>query len=234
MNRRLISIMFLLLFKVNLLFAVSESGFSKEFASIKSGQTITIKTLIEHLNDMEKPVSIPDFLKTLPRPFKLTASTSIYSLQPSDGPDSPRFFLFFGSLIMALVPTGPGSNSIELAFQVSETQSVKGEINFPVISDLASDDPYKEILSNLPTVSYCSGCHKNEQAMGRLSSLPPTALRSDILAPAPDTVLTTESLKKLRENCLGSDSIRCSVIKELLQPGWTLARFPPKASFLSF
>ena len=234
MNRRLISIMFLLLFQVKMLFAVSESGFSKEFASIKSGQTITIKTLIEHLNDMEKPVSILDFLKTLPRPFKLTASTSIYSLQPSDGPDSPRFFLFFGSLIMALVPTGPGSNSIELAFQVSDAQSVKGEINFPVISDLASDDPFKEILSNLPTVSYCSGCHKNEQAVRRLSSLPPAALRSDILAPAPDTVLTTESLNKLYRNCLGSNSVRCSVIKELLQPGWMLAQFPSKASFLSF
>src|SRR4051794_26926429 len=58
----------------------------------------TIADVVELLNAMPKPVSLPCFLSTLARPLEVHATLSVTSAQPAVGKRSPRIFIFLDGL----------------------------------------------------------------------------------------------------------------------------------------
>jgi len=114
------------------------------------------------LNALAKPVTLPCFLETLPRPLELHAALSVFSAQPASGVRSPRLFLFLDPLIMSVVPDGVGRALLELGELQSETRSVKAEVEFPVRTELSQQDPFDHVLFNELATS-CSLCHQQEE-----------------------------------------------------------------------
>jgi hypothetical protein len=126
------------------------------------------------------PLDLTCFLESLDRPLGALASLSIFSLQPTNAPRSPRFFLWSGTVVMTVVPTGDGRNLLELGQQVSETRSVKAEIHFPVTAPLPPAQPYEHIIMEGGATS-CGTCHGFEQPAPQAATQ--NAFSSDVFKP---------------------------------------------------
>src|SRR5688572_8125053 len=64
----------------------------------------SILEVVGQVNALPRPVTLPCFLATLPRPLEVHASQSIFSAQPAAGRRSPRMFIFSGALTLTIVP----------------------------------------------------------------------------------------------------------------------------------
>lgn len=165
---------------------------------------VDIQSVVDWINAMEKPLTLPCFLQSLPRPLATHSALSIFSAQPSVGRRSPRVFFFFDDLILTVavdqdseedVPAELETHLLEMSFLVdkSELLTAKGEIKFPVISDLSNSAPYQKIDFG-EEHSSCFLCHPRESAFGTLEGQ--TIFQSVMLRstePLPIAELFTES-----------------------------------------
>src|SRR5690349_18615452 len=62
-------------------------------AAVGGAPPQTIEEVTERLNALPAPASLPCFVASLPRPLKVVATNSRFSVQPADGPNSPRIFI---------------------------------------------------------------------------------------------------------------------------------------------
>lgn len=122
----------------------------------------TIGEAIDFINALPHPVALDCFLQQLARPLAITSTTSTVSLQPAVGTRSPRLFLFFGELIMSVAIDGePGNHLLEFGELITPTQSIKGEIAFPVHDILSHSAPMDRVLDP-GKGSECRICHGGE------------------------------------------------------------------------
>jgi hypothetical protein len=140
----------------------------------------SISAVVDLLNAMPKPVSMPCFIEALARPLELHASRSVFSAQPAVGSRSPRVFLFSGPLIMSVVPAGIGREVVEFGELLTESRSLKGEIQFPVEHELTMAEPFERLMFN-DTVTACAFCHADEQPAPQISEA--RAFTSEALRP---------------------------------------------------
>lgn len=172
----------------------------------------SISETVVLLNAMPKPVTLPCFLETLPRPLDVHATMSVFSAQPASGRRSPRLFLFVDPLILSVVPDGTGSNLLEFGELRSETRSLKAEIEFPVLGELRSEEPFERVVFNERGTS-CSFCHQQEEPAGVTGA---DGFVSQALRPrSEDRVPLTE----LRAEFVACDAAlepeRCALLKSL-------------------
>ncbi|MFO0679698.1 MAG: hypothetical protein U0169_24435 [Polyangiaceae bacterium] len=186
--------------------ACAESGFSLE----------TVATLADRLNT-RLPVDGPCFLASLPRPLPVVATSGTISAQPSGGPDSPRLFVLLPRVVVSLVPSGRGSDTVEFGEWVTPTRTLKAEIKLPVTSPLAWNAPFTRILLGSNTESACRACHRNEEPHATI----PGAFVSDAFAPEPGTFVSLETLSTLHDACTssGDASARCAMFHALFDFG---------------
>jgi hypothetical protein len=170
------------------------------------------------LNAMPKPVTLPCFLETLARPLDVYAALSLLSLQPASGRRSPRLFLFLDRLILSVVPEGTGSALAEFGELQSDTRSLKGELEFPIIAELTEQAPFESVLFN-DKITNCAFCHRDEQPAEAL--VPFTgAFVSQALQPRPDQRV---ALSELDAEVLACDATlepeRCAILKSIFGHG---------------
>jgi hypothetical protein len=122
----------------------------------------SVADVVEMLNAMPKPVTLPCFLESLERPFSLQATTSVLSAQPAVGKRSPRMFLFFDPLVASVVPDGTGRHLLELGERRSETHSLKAELEFPITEEVAPEAPFARLRYD-DRLSTCDFCHANSE-----------------------------------------------------------------------
>ncbi len=174
----------------------------------------TISDVVNLINVLPLPVTIPCLLEVIERPIKMNATSSILSVQPAVGDNNPRFFLFLTSdLMLSIVPDGEGSKTIEFSYLVGSGKTVKGELGFPVEARLAVDAPYSRILAPSGVASNCSGCHANEERAGE--GFPENAYQSDGIRPFDHQVIADYNLKIIADGCAEVDSPRCEIINSL-------------------
>ena len=153
-----------------------------------------IASVVAWINAMPKPLTLPCFVASLPRPIFYNATTSPISAQPSIGEDNPRIFIKARQLLLSYVTqerslriedpvTGEttsvwdadGVQLLELSYEVpsehSLRQSIKGELAFPIRDQLPANAPYAHI-NNTKTASICGGCHNNEVVVATLDGVP--------------------------------------------------------------
>jgi hypothetical protein len=124
----------------------------------------SIGDVIQLLNVLPKPTSVPCLLEALEHPLAVQATYSVLSAQPADGMRSPRIFLFFDPLLLSVVPAGGGTHLLEIGERRSESISLKGELEFPIEAALAPTAPFDRLQFNAQTsTSTCGFCHQNEQ-----------------------------------------------------------------------
>ena len=176
----------------------------------------SVAELIEMLNAMPKPVSLPCFVESLARPLELNASTSILSAQPSLGRQSPRMFVFSDPMILTVVPEGAGSHLLEMGELRSETRSLKAEIEFPVDRALEPSEPFDRLLFS-EDITNCAFCHAEEERDTSIDFA--SAFVSRALRPQPAQRVSIEDLVVEYEACDASEKPeRCALLDAVF--GW--------------
>jgi hypothetical protein len=198
-------------------------------ASGSPGDIDAVVALVNALGaERSFPVDIDCFLESLDRPLGFLASLSIFSLQPTTAPKSPRFFLFSGAVVMTAVPTGAGRNLVELGQEVTETRSIKAEIAFPVTAPLPPPQPYEHLVGEGGPTS-CGTCHGFEEPAPVAST--PNAFSSDVFKPLKSQEV---DLAFLRDQHLACDATaepeRCAMFAAIFAHGELVPRaFSDKA-----
>lgn len=160
---------------------------SEQVCDAPNGLQITdIASIVDWINGMPKPLTLPCFVKSLPRPMYYNATQSTFSAQPSEGATSPRVFFLIGELILTVVPD-EGSDLIldpetgrsipvwdsdnvqllELSYRVDNfddgsAQSIKAELKFPITGAIGQATPYQKIELSA-SASLCAVCHAHER-----------------------------------------------------------------------
>lgn len=122
-----------------------------------SGSPKTIEEAVTLINSLPKPVSVACFVAALDRPIKANLTSNSNSAQPAVGTRSPRIFIVIDKLNISVVPEGIGQDYVEFSYMVSETMSVKAELEFPIIENVTPQTPYSRIRYNKGTA--CAVCH---------------------------------------------------------------------------
>lgn len=148
--------------------ATSDSGATAEAERCTpgpgaTGSPGTIVEVVELINSLPMPVTIPCLLQSLDRPIALVATSSVISAQPANGQDNPRLFLLGDGISLSVVPSGDSSHLLELGELVSNTRSVKGELAFPVTEPLPLTAPFEHI-ERVSGGTVCYVCHSSETA----------------------------------------------------------------------
>ncbi len=185
-----------------------------------------IQSVVDWINAMDKPLTLPCFITSLPRPLKTHSSISDFSAQPSVGRRSPRVFFFFDQLILTVavdqdlddaIPTEDEDHLLELSFVVDEADLLtdKGEIAFPVVAPLPDSAPYSRVLFS-EVNSNCAFCHPNESSVRSIEDVP--ILQSSMLKPTislPIVELATERAACDRQD----EPHRCDMLSSIVDHG---------------
>jgi hypothetical protein len=177
----------------------------------------TISEVVGQVNALPKPVTLPCFLATLPRPLEVHASQSIFSAQPAAGRRSPRMFIFSGALILTIVPSGRGSRLLEFGELRSGTTSLKGELEFPVDSTLGEAAPFERLMF-MENSTTCSACHAGEEPAEDISFT--RAFVSQALRPAPGERVGLGELVSESHACdTNAEPERCGMLNAVFGAG---------------
>lgn len=185
----------------------------------------SVLEVVDLLNAMPKPVTLPCFVESLARPLALAASRSLFSAQPALDARSPRLFVFSDPLIMTLVPEGDGSHLLEFGELRSETHSLKAEIEFPVERELEPREAFEQVMYN-ETTTNCAFCHGAEEPDPSIQLAP--AFVSRALRPQAHFRVGIDQLRQEFATCDAAlEPERCALFDALF--GWgdvTQREFP--------
>jgi hypothetical protein len=187
-----------------------------------------VVTLVNALfAERQEPVTLPCVVESLERPLGALAAVSMLSLQRAVGAESPRFFLFSGDLVLGVVPDGDGKNFLEMGTRVSETRSIKGEIEFPLRAPLAPGAPYDHVRQG--DVTLCALCHGTERPSARITVT--RAFESDVLRPLPSQEVDLAFVRRQSVECdAQKEPDRCALLAAIFGPGELEPReFSPNA-----
>jgi hypothetical protein len=121
----------------------------------------TVTELVDHLNKLPKPTTLPCLLASLPGPLPLHATRSILSAQPAVGQRSPRVFVLYEQLIMSVALDGMGKHLLEFGELRPDAHTLKAEIEFPVAAEVTHAAPFERVLFKEGQTS-CAFCHAAE------------------------------------------------------------------------
>jgi hypothetical protein len=173
----------------------------------------TIVEVVDLINALPAPVTLPCFLQALARPLKMHATISLISAQPSSGARSPRIFLFSDGLRMSIVPVGAGGQLLEMGEIRDEVRSIKAEVEFPITAPLAAQTPFDRIMY-APEITRCSFCHAGEALAGDITFA--EAWSSQALRPTPINAVTLGSLAAETAACdAQAEPDRCAMLHGL-------------------
>lgn len=126
-----------------------------------TGSPRTVLEVIELINGLPMPVTLPCFLRSLDRPLQLVATSSVVSAQPAQGVASPRLFIVSDALSLSVVPRGRAINLLEIGEITAPNRSIKGELEFPVEAPLELNAAFTKIAESSER-TVCYGCHYPE------------------------------------------------------------------------
>jgi hypothetical protein len=183
-----------------------------------SGSPKTFENVVRLINALPKPLTLPCFLESLDRPLSIHATLGASSAQPSTGPDNPRIFIFEGNLSLSVVADGPGRNYVELGLLVSNTDSKKGELQFPIDKNIDFAEPYNHLRNPLGSGTNCVLCHTNEIVDSSVTFA--KAYTSKAIKPSSFAKMPINEVKDLNKNCsLDSTDFRCVFLNSILNNG---------------
>lgn len=182
-----------------------------------------VESVTDWVNALPKPLALPCFIESLPRPLQVNMTESVFSAQPSNGRGNPRVFIFLERLIFSVVPQEDFEpdeaqiNLLEISFRTEGIQSIKAEIPFPVLETLSYGDAYTSAIID-PSVSSCGICHTSEVEVGRFDDTP--VFQSQMLRPYDGFEITVGLLKNETKYCDAlAEPHRCAMLNALVGEG---------------
>jgi hypothetical protein len=177
------------------------------------GRPTSIAAAMQLLDRLPRPVTVPCLLESLERPLAVEATYSVFSAQPSAGPDAPRIFVLSWPLSISVVPAGDGRPLVEFGEHIAGGRTLKGELELPIIGPLAPDAAFERI--RLPEGgTTCGGCHLDEQELSDL----PGAFDSEALAPVIASIVDLTDLEDAAATCDPSEDA-CQVLQAVFAHG---------------
>ncbi len=156
----------------------------------------SVAAVVDALNALPKPVSVPCFVASLERPLSLVASRSFNSAQPAFTSKNPRLFLLGKALVISVVPDGVGAPLIEMGQWVTATRTLKAEILLPFDGALSHDAPFSRVKYSAASTS-CAFCHRNETADAVVDG----GFVSDAFRPTEDSLVSLANLRAEHDAC---------------------------------
>jgi hypothetical protein len=183
----------------------------------------TVLEVVDRVNALPRPVTLPCFIESLARPLEVNATESILSAQPAVGERSPRAFIFADPLIMSIAFDGEGSSLLELGeVRSGGTRSLKAEIEFPVTAELSREAPFERVLF-LETITSCGACHDDEEPAPDVTFT--LAFDSRALRPVPEERVSLDFLMQERESCDSArEPARCALLDAVFGAGTVVDR----------
>lgn len=180
------------------------------------GSVGSIEEAVVRLNSLPRPVDVPCFVASLPRPFSIVATTAITSAQPAAGKENPRVFLLLPGIALSVVPSGAGAKLVEFGQWMTSTRTLKGELELPITSTLEADAPFKHVLFGSPATS-CALCHPDEEPHPTI----PNAYVTVAFKPLRQTLVQFSALEALHQACVEADdpSERCALFHAIFDFG---------------
>lgn len=176
----------------------------------------TIEAAVALINALPKPLSLACFVESLDRPLRINATSSNFSAQPAVGERSPRLFLMRDPLVLSIALEGSGSTLLEFGEFVSETQSLKGELEFPIQDTVAPAAPFDHVVFQEDRSTRCGFCHTIEQPYEAI----PGAFVSNAFRPAYWTVVELSSVELEWQMCDPDvEPARCSLLDSVFSRG---------------
>lgn len=183
----------------------------------------TIDEVVQLINALPKPLTIDCFIKALQKPLQIYAVNNRFSAQPAVSLESPRIFIVNGQFTMSVVPAGMGYPYLEVSQYVSSSLSIKGEFEFPILTQITPDTPYSSILDNslaaIGGSTSCRSCHSNEAVNASITT--GLAYNSNIIRPDPTKRVLQSYMLYQSTICNSSNSNedRCKMLKAIFQDG---------------
>lgn len=176
----------------------------------------TIAEAVALINALPKPLELSCFLRSLKRPLFLNLTDSAVSIQPSNGPESPRIFLFNQDLIMSIVTEGSGSNTLEFGQLVDGSDSIKGELKFPIETEISNTLPFDTIWRPDKGNTRCAACHGQDRFDNVTGGYQSLAIR-----PSSNRKVELYDLDVERYECQLADDNqgRCRIIRAVMAYG---------------
>ncbi len=183
-----------------------------------TGSPESIVEAVDLINSLPMPVTAACLVESLDRPLFLEATQSVFSAQPSDGPESPRLFIFEGPLLISVVPGGPSRNLVEFGEFVSSNRTIKAELEFPFSEPIEATAAFERVLHDeREDATSCGICHDAETP----SVTVPGGYESVAYRPSDDGLVPVESLNDQFERCdIATDSERCAYLEALVSHGY--------------
>lgn len=169
------------------------------------------------INSLPLPTTLECFVSSLRRPLGLFATFGAASAQPARGIRSPRTFLFSGPFIYSVVPDEQDGNVLEFSFLVSPNRSVKGELEFPLLKALDSDEMDRRLNPD-EFGNVCGGCHRPEVAFN--DEFYVNAFESSVLEPDVGLNASLATVQGLWESCDSErEPLRCGLFNAIFEHG---------------
>jgi hypothetical protein len=182
-----------------------------------TGSPKNIEQLVDLINSLPKPVTIPCVIESLDRPLGFFATNSTTSLQLSTSADDPRFFIINLPLLISITSDGPGADLLEASvLHPGNKLSLKSEIHFPVSKNISYARPYERI--RLGAGTNCGICHGGEARDPAITST--EAFASRAIQPFVDSEVTLARLRELQSECQpDANRKRCELLDAILEHG---------------
>jgi hypothetical protein len=182
------------------------------------GMPTTIEETVDLINSFPRPVTLPCVIESLHRPLAINAISSSISLQPADGPDDPRIFIWRDRLVMSVATIGKGAQLLELAVVGEDQRSLKAEIAFPLSDHLDYARPYDRIRDEEGDRTSCGACHRGEERATEIAFT--AAFVSQVIPPDPFAAVDPEYLQEVAAACDPAiDAHRCAMFQSIFAHG---------------
>jgi hypothetical protein len=173
----------------------------------------TVGDVVDRLDALPSPVTLPCFVSSLPRPLPLEASSDVFSAQPAVGERSPRLFIRYPGLTLTVAPEGAGAALLELGEAAHDGLTVKAELALPVEVPVAPAAPYERVALVDGSGTGCGLCHGGEVevADGVYASIP--------LQPLPKLRVPLDEVAAEALACGSATDDRCALLRAVFGHG---------------
>lgn len=181
------------------------------------GSPKTIEETVTLINSLPRPLSLSCFLNSLKAPLNVFAVNSTFSAQPAVDQNSPRIFIIRSNLVLSVAAGGVGRNLLEFGEFTNSTESIKGELEFPLEGTVTVDQIMKQISQSTNT-STCVTCHSAERKVqyNNLGQL----FANKVVRPSESQRVTSSYLKSQATACNPDlNQHRCEVLNAVFSNG---------------
>ncbi len=124
-------------------------------------------------------------------------------------------FIFFEPLVLSIALDGEGSFLLEFGELDGVGNSIKGEIEFPVMGSLPRNKPYTHVMYD-DTITVCAFCHANERVAFEVDGAPVHI--SVALRPTDRERIMIDELWMEHMTCdSGLEPRRCAILKAIFK-----------------